>query len=435
MFDHGGDFILIQCPECELQVSDKALSCPHCGYPLKSDTKKQSSRRAPKRMRLPNGFGQISEIKGHNLRNPFRVMISTGKKPNGRPICELLKPKAYFKTYNEAYQALLNHHSNPYDLNQDMLMKELYERWSARHFEKLKSRNTISAYESAWKYISPIHNMRVADIKTPNLKNCIQNAKIRVKGETHVASPAIQANIKILLNLMFDMALEYEIVDRNKARSFALELETNNEPENGHIAFTDDEMNILWQHVDDMPYVDMIIIQCYSGWRPQELCSIKLKDVDIEKWTFKGGMKTTSGTDRVVPIHSRIRQLVAKHYEDERLFGGDYLFSCDDGYKTTNGRAMTYSKYSRRFENIVKALGLNPKHRPHDPRVQFVTMAKKYKVDDYVIKRFVGHQISDLTERVYTKRDFEWMRAEMEKIESEDINQEPEHENLSESVV
>lgn len=25
---------LIKCPECQLQVSDKALSCPHCGYPI-----------------------------------------------------------------------------------------------------------------------------------------------------------------------------------------------------------------------------------------------------------------------------------------------------------------------------------------------------------------------------------------------------------------
>lgn len=23
-----------KCPECELQVSDKALTCPHYGYPL-----------------------------------------------------------------------------------------------------------------------------------------------------------------------------------------------------------------------------------------------------------------------------------------------------------------------------------------------------------------------------------------------------------------
>ena len=55
--------MLIQCPECDLQVSDKANTCPHCGYPLKPDVKLKSSRKPNKRRRLPNGFGQISEIK------------------------------------------------------------------------------------------------------------------------------------------------------------------------------------------------------------------------------------------------------------------------------------------------------------------------------------------------------------------------------------
>lgn len=27
---------LIECPECKEKVSDKAISCPHCGYPLKN---------------------------------------------------------------------------------------------------------------------------------------------------------------------------------------------------------------------------------------------------------------------------------------------------------------------------------------------------------------------------------------------------------------
>ena len=33
---------LIKCPECELQVSDKALSCPHCGYPMKKKAKRKA---------------------------------------------------------------------------------------------------------------------------------------------------------------------------------------------------------------------------------------------------------------------------------------------------------------------------------------------------------------------------------------------------------
>lgn len=55
-------------------------------------------------------------------------------------------------------------------------------------------------------------------------------------------------------------------------------------------------------------------------------------------------------------------------------------------------------------------------HRAHDPRVQFITQAKKFGVDEYAIKYIVGHQISDITERVYTKRDAEWLKNEIEKI-------------------
>ena len=64
---------LIKCPECELQVSDKALSCPHCGYPMKKESEKKSRGKSKtKRMRLPNGFGSITELKRENLRNKNR---------------------------------------------------------------------------------------------------------------------------------------------------------------------------------------------------------------------------------------------------------------------------------------------------------------------------------------------------------------------------
>ena len=70
--------MLTTCPECELQVSDKAYICPHCGFPLKG-TPKQQARQSNKRKRLPNGFGQISEIKGRNLRKPFRAMVTVSQ--------------------------------------------------------------------------------------------------------------------------------------------------------------------------------------------------------------------------------------------------------------------------------------------------------------------------------------------------------------------
>ena len=59
---------------------------------------------------------------------------------------------------------------------------------------------------------------------------------------------------------------------------------------------------------------------------------------------------------------------------------------------------------------------LNPLHRPHDPRITFVTAAKKAKVDEYALKAMVGHKIQDITESTYTLRDLEWLRADIEKI-------------------
>ena len=73
---------------------------------------------------------------------------------------------------------------------------------------------------------------------------------------------------------MLDYALEYELVDRNYSRTFNLSEETIKEivtVKNEHIPFTDEEMDLLWKHADDKMLVDVLLIQCYSGWRPQEL--------------------------------------------------------------------------------------------------------------------------------------------------------------------
>lgn len=65
---------------------------------------------------------------------------------------------------------------------------------------------------------------------------------------------------------------------------------------------------------------------------------------------------------------------------------------------------------------LIRMLVAKTLHRPHDGRKHFVTMAKKYGVDEYAIKYMVGHKISDITEKVYTQREFEWLKDEIEKI-------------------
>lgn len=410
--------MLLKCPECELQVSDKALICPHCGYPIQPDAKPRQVRKSNKRRRLPNGFGQISEIKGRNLRNPFRAMITIGKTSTGRPICKPLKPESYFPTYNDAYTALVEYNKNPYDLGPAITAKELYEKWTAEYFKTI-GESSQRGTEDAWRYCTAVHDMRVMDIRARHIKGCMEEGIAFVKGKEQHPTAAMKNKIKTLFNQMLDYALEYEIVDRNYSRTFKLTDETVKEIQTvkkEHIPFTKDEMELLWKHVDTKYGLDVLLIQCYSGWRPQELGLIELSDVDLSSGTFKGGIKTDAGENRIVPIHSKIQSLVLRKYKEAEKLGSPYLFNYIDPDRRSKDMKLTYNRYNKMFGRIREELNLNPEHRPHDGRKHFVTKCKENGVDEYAIKYMVGHKISDITEKVYTKREFEWLKEEIEKI-------------------
>lgn len=409
--------MLTQCPECELPVSDKATACPHCGYPLKPSEKQKRPRKSNKRRRLPNGFGQISEIKNRNLRNPFRAMVTVGKTPDGKPICKPLKPESYFATYNDAYAALVEYNKNPYDLEPSITIQELYDKWLPEYEKTVKSTKSAT---SAWAYCSGVYKMRVMDIRARHVKGCMEEGVAVIRGKEQHPTATMKNQIKSLFNMLLDYALEYELVDRNYSRTFNLTEETVKEIQSvkkEHIAFTDEEMDLLWANASSKQGVDILLIQCYSGWRPQELGLLELKDVDLENWTFQGGMKTDAGENRVVPIHSRIQGLVLRKYQEAEALGSPYLLNwADPNNRNRKNLKLTYARYQKAFERIRDELKLNPNHRPHDGRTHFVTMAKRYGVDEYAIKYMVGHKISDITEKVYTRREFAWLREEIEKI-------------------
>ena len=233
--------------------------------------------------------------------------------------------------------------------------------------------------------------MPVKNLRARHIKGCIEDSYVERKGNIIPAGESTKIYIKTLFNMMLDYALEYELVDKNYARTFKPTREsTKSEP--SHMPFTDEEMAILWKHTDDET-VRLILINCYTGWRPGELLDMS---VDLDAQTMTSGSKTESGKNRTVPIHPNIIELV-KEFELNRPKYG-------------------YQMYRKKFLAVLSNYGLNPEHRPHDPRVHFVTQAKKYNVDEYAIKYIVGHAIRDLTERVYTRRDIDWLRSEMKKI-------------------
>lgn len=381
--------MLVVCKECGHEISSKAIFCPSCGYPVK---KTPIVRGRP---RLPNGFGSITKI-NRPLRRPYLARISTSKKDNGQCV---LKSIGYFKTYNDAYAALIEYKQDYYDLEADMTFSEAYEAFKRDVFSKEDhSKSYTKAIDRSYKYSSALHKMPIRTVRVRHLKSCLES----------VSSTWAKYDMKNFWNRLFDYCLSYELVNRNYAREFSLDPETVKSITNKkrtHLAFTDGEMRALWSNRKEVT-VRAILVQCYMGWRPDELCNLPLSDVDLDNWCVVGGNKTEAGRGRVVPVHTAVRSLVEGMYNE----------AVTAGWNTLMG--INYQQYYYAFKKKVKKLGLNVKHTPHDPRKQFTTMALKAGADPMAVKKLVGHVIHDVTEEAYTERDLEWLRADIEKIDA-----------------
>ncbi len=343
----------------------------------------------PKRMRLPNGFGQITKLKNQRLRKPYRVMITVGKTPEGRPICKLLKPRAYFETYNEAYTALLDYNRNPYDVTSSLTFKEAFDKWF-EEYNTGKSASSIKRINLALKCCERCYYLDLRSIRPVHIKDCIDQTQ----------SSGIKRAVKFLFEQILNYGVEYGFVEANIAKSFDPKISREGDKKlSDHTVITADELDALWKRTDD-PIVRAILIQCYTGFRPDELCQLRKENVNFERGYIQGGSKTEAGKDRIVPISEKIKGIVKLALDNPT----DRLVT------TRLNKPLDYRNYYYSFKEVL------PNHKPHDPRKTFVSLAKYYKVDEYAIKRIVGHAITDITEKVYTERDLEWLRSEINKI-------------------
>lgn len=352
-----------------------------------------------------NGTGCIHELSG-NRRKPFEALVTTGyefdEETNVKK--QIQKSIGTFVSRVDAEKALERYNENPYDIETDTLtFDDVYNAWSERYYNTIApsaKRTVVSAYNHS----KALHKMIFKNITITMMKDAINNEDV---------GPSTKGRMKSLYNLMYDYACESEIVKINTARNFSMkglmkEIEKNHVSK---IPFSQTDEDILWENVD-YGFTKMILIGIYTGWRPQELAIIERNNVDIINWTMFGGMKTQAGTDRIVPIHDKIKDLVLNYYEQSK--GCKMLFNDFTGQQGTH---MTYDKYRGRFIKVMTRCRLSG-YTPHCTRYTFISKAKKYNVDQYAIKMIVGHEISDITEKVYTVResDLEFMRTELSKI-------------------
>lgn len=396
---------LLKCPECTHDVSDKALTCPYCGYPMNTPSSTKPRIRNGKPTKLPNGYGTIYKMSGKRSR-PFRAVktdkwildATTGKSKQIRFTI------GYYATREEAMIALANYNENPYDVKTNTItFSEIYEKWSADYFPTLSNPSSVRTVKAAYAYCNGLYNMKMKDIRVSHLEGTILNANV---------GSSTKSRIKSLFNMMYKYCIAHDIVEKDYASvMFANGNPIKKEHTKEIIPFSQEEIFLLWDNLHQIAFTDMILIGIYSGWRPQELAILKVSDIDLETGTMKGGLKTDAGKNRIVPIHPLIKPLIEKRIQEATALQSEYLFNDVNGQQ---GTYMTYDKYRKRFEKVMKYLKLT--HRPHETRHTFITKAKSCNMDEYILKLIVGHAIDDITEKVYTHRTIEQLKNEMEKI-------------------
>ena len=336
-------------------------------------------------MKRANGDGSVYKL-GGKRRKPWaaRVTVGWNLDPNTGQIRQVYQSIGTFATRPEAETALNSFLQNPYDIEKHKItFSGVYDLWSAEYYATLKNDSSARSYKAAYKYCEAIYNVRFRDLRVSHMEGVIRDADV---GE------ATKGRIKSLFNLMYKYALKHDIVEKDYSALFVHKIGKRNK--STRVPFKNSEVHRLWK-IQNFGVADMILFSLYTGFRPTEVLLIETRNVDVERWRIKGGMKTEAGTDRIVPVHEMIRPIVSAHYNPDNK----YLFPNE------RNEFMTYDQYRGRFKKVMRQLGIV--HTPHEARHTFISCAKHFRVEDNLLKAVVGHKIRDVTEAVYTHRPFD----------------------------
>lgn len=414
---------LILCPECKHSISDKALSCPSCGYPMKpvAGDEPPTTRRSENRRKLPNGFGSIKHLSGRRSRPWAAYPPVTRFSSNGSPI---LDPAiGYFKIYDEAYLALLlyknapdsfktsdisladlcavllsNHNSSASAESDGLTFAELYERYYASKYNNARRNMSAAAKysaQAAYNNCQKLHTRRFADLKKNDLQDIIDTCPLK------------HSSLELIVSLfkgMYAYAVQNDIVEKDYSQFVRINIPDDDE--NG-VPFSSDALEILWRN-SAKENVGTILLMIYTGFR---IAAYKTIQYNEAKQYFQGGVKTAASKNRIVPIHPAVQGL-AKDFAVRYLSGSE---------------SFEANKFRNRFYKTLKTLGLEKsgsgtKHTPHDCRHTFSWLCDKYGVDDLSKHMLMGHSLGkDVEKSVYGHRTFEELKAEIDKIKVHDL--------------
>lgn len=300
---------------------------------------------------------------------------------------QIRKNIGYFKTKQEAIDALALNRVSPISPKADLTLGDLYKEWSAMKYPRI-TKSTADNYRSAWSFLQPLKNSKFKDLRTAHFQQIVDGLE---------KSHSTLRKIKTLLSLLYGYAAQNDIVQKNYAEFIILPKQTKKKKD----IFTDLEIAQLFKVVDFVPFVDTVLIMIYTGLRISELLALTPFNVDLKRgFITVEESKTEAGAGRVIPVHPKIRPLIEARYQE----GRQRLITDDNGKPFTPD---SYRKY--RYYPLLEKLELR-RLPPHTCRHTFATKLAQAGADPLYIQQVMGHTDYSFTANVYSHPEYEQLK-------------------------
>lgn len=361
------------CSKCSRAVPDDAVICCYCG--------KRLIKEKPKGRQRGNGTGTAFK-RGRT----WTARATVGWKFEGNKRIQVYRTKGGFpsKTAAENYCAILKTDDRVPRVTDTF--QQVYERWKDEYESRIAP-VTMSTYKAAWKYYASVYYKPIVDLTVSELQNCINTCE---KGRSTLN------DMKTVCSLVFRYAIVNRLVSENPAQF----LYVNAKKKGTRPAFTADELKKIQQSIGKIPYADYVFFMCYTGFRPNEMLSLKKDAYDKDHNCLIGGFKTETGTNRVVPVNAKIAPILAERMASD----SEYIFPRKDGTMMDDEHFRKYC-----FNPLMDALGITDRV-PYSCRHTFANLLKNVRGSDTDKAALIGHSDASMT-KYYQSADYESLRA------------------------
>lgn len=346
-------------------------------------------------MRNPNNYGTIKKLSG-NRRRPWMVGVNPRINDKGTYTYEIL---GYYEERTEAMIALAEYNKNPVDLSRkDLSFAEVYDLYfndKFVHSKKKLSDSSKQGARTAYNHCKPLYKRLFADLRHGDLQKLVDGIPLKRSSVE---------NLVLHIKGMYAFALREDIIQRN--HSEFLQINHKNDEEHG-IRFEKEDIDKLWSNTH-IPFVRIILIYIYTGWRAQELSRMPKEKVDIVNMLMKGGSKTDAGKERIVPIHSKIQPFVKELYDAPGIYMIPSVKKKD--------YFLSYAKLRSLFLETLSDIGITTEYTLHDCRHTFDSMLDDAGINPVIRNLLMGHSSKDLDERVYIHKTIDQLREAIERI-------------------